>query len=311
MFSRKIAFFLLLVVVTVFATGCIRSIVPNAVHLNTPEAIRLDSPEWSPDGSMFAYKTWEGTLGIGNVYVYFLESGENKVIRDSGLSHEVKWSPDGSVLLISEARTFDLVNIDSLQIISTFDGFAGGWTPDGAFYTLSRRPQDDKIELFAGELFSNELKSIAVIKDSETFGSYSYSSIDNDYLVMSFGTGDVVPGTHDANDIFVFDLAGNQLFRLGSTQSDDIDPSLYPLISGWLIYAESKENGAIVFTNFTGTCMHRANVTEELITGVSISPDGERLALSVNSQLFVIQFDDAFGHPANYLINMCQSESPN
>jgi hypothetical protein len=110
----------------------------------------------------------------------------------------------------------------------------------------------------------------------------------------------------------VFDLEGKLLFTLRKPQSEDIDPSLFRPADGWLIYAERNlTDGSVVFTNFTGTCVYHAKPTEELIQGVSISPDGERLALAVASWLFIIRFEDAFGYPADELIRNCQSDALN
>ncbi len=71
----------------------------------TTDPDRETSPNWSPDGSLLAYR---GRVG-GNSDIYVRDSDDNvtRLTTDEGFDGDPRWSPDGTQILFTSDRTGD------------------------------------------------------------------------------------------------------------------------------------------------------------------------------------------------------------
>ena len=96
---------------------------------------------------------------------------------------------------------------------------------------------------------------------------------------------------------------------LGTETTDDIDPSVYPGNEEWLVYLARSENVSIIFTNLSGTCEYVFGTSERFVTGIDFSPDGDKLAVTVEDELLVVDFENLFGESAADLISACEGQN--
>jgi len=93
--------------------------------------------DWSPDGRRMAYVTMPQSVGVPNIHILDLDTGDSTWLV-AGESPE--WSPDGTRIayLISQHR---IMVIPSQGGAPTYiaDGFDQAWSPDGQWLAFSRQ----------------------------------------------------------------------------------------------------------------------------------------------------------------------------
>ncbi|MDE0105177.1 MAG: hypothetical protein OXN89_22605 [Bryobacterales bacterium] len=135
------------------------------------------NPEWSPDGRFMAYLSRIGTENYGQehraVTVRDVASG-NETVHTPRLAfiERVRWSPDGSALLISggdaQGRSglfvMDLKSGEATQAVvertGDYQGLHGDWSADGTRIFFAQRSGSERFSLRAHSLASGIRKDV-------------------------------------------------------------------------------------------------------------------------------------------------------
>jgi Tol biopolymer transport system component len=302
-----------LILLIVLVSGCRqapRLDWPGARLVFTSKRAWLRDPAWSPDGTQVA--VIEPTDQHASEHGYVVDVQAGTVITTFGESFgwlfDLHWSADGRWLAYSKGCNYVRILDLTLNALTTsMDACAADWAgSDTAFAVYHQGTLDSEpatVSLRSADGGTNAvLFSDSSPYNERLFGGLAWSDASQG-LVFSAGALETDGGPLTPNrDVYVAYPEGEGTISLRATPADEFDPSWSP-DGEWLVYLSIPRNEfvkdgpadvTIVFDRADRTCTLPALSQPELI-GVDWSPGGRELAITVGTELYVVDIATAFG----------------
>src|SRR5437867_4455795 len=262
---------------------------PAVLELGRRTQVTLDpgleiDPALSPDGKLVAYVA--GPPGQTRLFVRQVDGGAPvEVVQEQGGQRFPFWTPDGRRILFQSARGIEIVpalgGTPRVLVVGSGPGLvAGPIAPDGRSFLFVLGDS-----LYVRPLEGGGPRVVATGKEPHS----PASSPDGRRIAYVLGNVGFVTtssfGNIAASSIWVVSADAGAPLRVTDDQSLNVSPTWAPT-GGGLLYISNREGGRDVYqVALTGAGRPRGSpvrLTTGLgAQGISVSPDGRRLAYAV------------------------------
>ena len=222
------------------------------------EAIPLDSPAWSPDGSRIAFVSESNEAAIGGIHVMNADGSCQTKLIDT--AHNPAWSPDGSRIAFGSFHDFNYelywMNADGsgqTRLLDVGEQSHFAWSPDGkriAFATdryscPGTRPCDRNNEIHVMNADGSGLRRLT---DNPASDHQPAWSPDGSRSAFSTFRDDPIAG-----EIYVMNADGSSPTRLTDNPANDFNPAWSPDGSRIAFSSDRDGNYELYWMNADGS----------------------------------------------------------